>query len=182
VPRPAHGPTSRHRRASTKRHREAVRISRAALDVRQIRADPRVAALLHARLAIGQANAGDPTAAGRSLIAAERAFDRVGEDVPPPWLAVVAEAELSGLAAIAQQAMGQYARAEAATTQALGLMAPTLRRNRAYYTVQLAELQLAQGHRDQAASTAAAIDATAIDSPRIGDRLATVHRAVGGRP
>jgi hypothetical protein len=66
--------------------------------------------------------------------------------------------------------------------QALGLMAPTLRRNRAYYTVQLAELQLAQGHRDQAASTAAAIDATAIDSPRIGDRLATVHRAVGGRP
>jgi tetratricopeptide (TPR) repeat protein len=162
------------------RHREAVRISRSALDVRAIRNDARITALLWARLAIGQAYTGEQSAASRSLVAAERAFDRVGDDTPPPWLAVLDHAELSGLAGIAHQAMGKYAMAEAATAQALDLMSPTLRRNRAYYTVQLAELQLAHGRRDEAAAVAESVDVSVIKSQRVAARLSAVHRALGG--
>jgi tetratricopeptide (TPR) repeat protein len=164
------------------RHKEAVQITGAALDNRAVRRDARVAALLYARLAIGQAHTGDRTGVDRSLIATERAYDRVGADAPPPWLAVVAEAELSGLMGIAHQALGQYARAEQATVQALELMEPSLRRNRAYYGVQLAELQLAQGRRYDASVTAATIDSAAIDSPRIVERLGVLHRTLEGRP
>ena len=89
------------------RHRESVQINRAALDDRRARGNPRIAALLHARLAIGHARVGDPRAVGRSLLAAERAYDQVPAGEPAPaWLGFLSPAELSGLAAIAHQAMG----------------------------------------------------------------------------
>ena len=160
------------------RHREAVQITRAALDNRRARSDPRIAALLHSRLAIGHARTGDPVAAGRSLLAAEQAYDRVSTEPAQPWLAFVSPAELSGLAAIAHQALGQYDRAEAATAQALHLLPASMRRNRAYYAVQRAELQLAQGDRERAAATVAAIDASSLDSRRITGRLAEVQHAL----
>ncbi|MGW1328295.1 hypothetical protein ACWD64_37915, partial [Streptomyces antibioticus] len=87
-------------------------------------------------------------------------------------------AELSGLAAITHQALGHYDRAEAATVQALDLLPEPMRRNRTYYSVQLAELQLAQGEREQAAATVSGIDASSLDSRRITDRLATVRRTL----
>jgi tetratricopeptide (TPR) repeat protein len=162
------------------RHREAVRISRSALDVRSIRNDARLTALLWARLATGQAHTGERIAASRSLVAAERALDGAGDDRPPQWLAVVDQAEISGLAGAAHQAMGKYDMAEATTTQALDLMSPMLRRNRAYYTVQLAELQFAHGRRDEAATVAASVDVSAIKSQRVAARLSAVQRALGG--
>jgi hypothetical protein len=91
-------------------------------------------------------------------------------------------AELSGLAAIAHQALGRYAPAEAATGQALELLPAGMRRNRAYYTVQLAELQLARGELERAAATVAGIDADSLDSRRITGRLADVRRALGHVP
>ncbi|MCZ0984062.1 twin-arginine translocation signal domain-containing protein [Streptomyces diastatochromogenes] len=161
------------------RHREAVQITRAALDNRRARSDPRIASLLHARLAIGQARIGDRSAAARALLGAEKAYDRVDPGQPAAtWLAFLTPAELSGLAAIAHQAMGHYDHAEAATVQALDLLPPTMRRSRTYYSVQLAELQLAQGEHEQAAATVAGIDASSLDSRRITDRLATVHRTL----
>ena len=161
------------------RDREAIQITRTALDSRQARQDPRVAALLHARLAIGQARSGDHPGAGRSLHAAERSYDKVTAEPAPPWLAFLTPAELSGLAAIALGAMGAYDRAEDTTVQALDLLGPGMRRNRTYYTVQLAELQLAQGDHRRAATTAAGIDAETVTSRRISGRLATVRRTVG---
>ncbi|MGW8881630.1 hypothetical protein ACWGPC_54020, partial [Streptomyces mirabilis] len=86
--------------------------------------------------------------------------------------------EISGLAAITHQAMGRLADAETATTQALTLLEPRLRRSRAYYGVQLAELQLAQGNTAGARTTAATIDAAHIGSRAITSRLATVLRAL----
>lgn len=50
-----------------------------------------------------------------------------------------------------------------------------MHRNRAYYGVQLAELLLAQGDTTRARATATAVDTTAVSSPRIAQRLATVH-------
>ncbi|MFI7352124.1 twin-arginine translocation signal domain-containing protein [Streptomyces sp. NPDC049936] len=161
------------------RHREAVQITRAALDNRRARQDPHIAALLHARLAIGQARVTDRTGAARSLLAAEKAYDRIETAAPAPtWLSFLNPAELSGLAAITHQALGNYDRAEAATVQALDLLPEPMRRNRTYYSVQLAELQLAQGEREQAAATVSGIDASSLDSRRITDRLATVRRTL----
>jgi tetratricopeptide (TPR) repeat protein len=161
------------------RHREAVQITRAALDNRRARQDPHISALLHARLAIGQARTTDRTGAARSLLAAEQAYDRVNPTAPAPaWLAFLSPAELSGLAAITHQALGQYDRAEASTAQALELLPPSMRRSHAYYSVQLAELQLGQGKRDQAVATVTTLDASSLDSRRIADRLAAVRRTL----
>ncbi|WP_405721024.1 hypothetical protein [Streptomyces sp. NBC_00046] len=74
--------------------------------------------------------------------------------------------------------MGHLADAETATTQALTLLEPGLRRSHAYYSVQLAELQLAQGNTTDARTTAAAIDTTHVGSRAITGRLATVHRTL----
>ncbi|WP_232838773.1 hypothetical protein [Streptomyces geranii] len=161
------------------RTREALRVNRAALETRQARQDPRIAALLHSRLAIGHARARDPRAAARSILAAQRAHDRFDTAAPPPpWLKFLDAAEISGLAAIAHQAMGQLTDAEIATAQALQLLPKGMRRNRAYYSVQLAELQVAQGNLHLAEETAAAIDTSALSSQRITARLAAVHRAI----
>ncbi|MFJ9591112.1 transcriptional regulator, partial [Streptomyces acidicola] len=161
------------------RTREALRVNRAALETRQARQDPRIAALLHSRLAIGHARAGDHPAAARSILAAQRAHDRFDTAPPaPPWLRFLDGAEISGLAAIAHQAMGQLTDAELATAQALQMLSKKMRRNRAYYGVQLAELQVAQGDLQAAQKTADRIDTGALSSQRIADRLATVHHAI----
>ncbi|WP_369384129.1 hypothetical protein [Streptomyces sp. cg36] len=159
------------------RHREAVRLTRTALDHRQVQKDPHLAALLHSRLAIGQATTADRTGAARSLLAAERAYDRATSP-PPSWLAFLNEAEVSGLAAIAHTALGHYAQAEASTVQALHLLPGPMRRQRALYRVQLAELQLAQHHHEQAAATLAALDTASLDSRRITTRLTAVQHAL----
>ncbi|MFI9191135.1 hypothetical protein ACIG0A_17835 [Streptomyces californicus] len=157
-------------------HREALSINRAALQSRQARHNPRIAALLHSRLAIGHARLGDRRACARSLLAAQSAHDRFDTTAPPPpWLRFLDAAEISGLAAIAHRATGQLPDAEIATAQALNLLGPTLHRNRAYYRVQLAELQLAQGDTARARATATGIDTAAVSSPRIAQRLTAIH-------
>ncbi|MFE2640942.1 hypothetical protein ACFXKS_39470 [Streptomyces scopuliridis] len=161
------------------RHREALQINRAALQSRQARQDPRIAALLPSRLAIGHARAGDRPAAARSLLAAEAAHDKFGTaDPAPPWLRFLDAAEISGLAAIAHQAMGRLPDAELVTAQTLQLLPAAMRRNRVYYGVQLAELQLAQGNTEHARITAATVDTTAVSSRRIADRLTAVQHAL----
>ncbi|MGW7073497.1 hypothetical protein ACWGII_39700 [Streptomyces sp. NPDC054855] len=99
-------------------------------------------------------------------------------DPQPPWLRFLDAAEISGLAAIAHRAMGRLPDAELATAQALQLLTPPMRRNIAYYRVQLAELQIAQGDTDQARATAARVDTSAISSRRIVDRLSAIHRTL----
>ncbi|WP_228924573.1 hypothetical protein [Streptomyces sp. DH7] len=154
------------------RNREALTINRAALESRQARQDPRIAALLHSRLAIGHARLGDHIACARSLLAAEKAHDRFDTTAPPPpWLRFLDAAEIAGLAAIAHRATGRLPDAERATAQALRLLGPSMHRNRAYYGI-----QLAQGDTTSAKATAATVDTTAVSSPRIAQRLATVHR------
>ncbi|MEU5231409.1 hypothetical protein AB0G82_19335 [Streptomyces anulatus] len=94
---------------------------------------------------------------------------------PPPWLRFLDAAEIAGLAAIAHRATGRLPDAERATAQALRLLGPSMHRNRAYYGVQLAQLQLAQGDITSARATATAVDTTAVNSPRIAQRLATIN-------
>ncbi|MEU1791978.1 transcriptional regulator [Streptomyces sparsogenes] len=163
---------------------EASRINRAALTERHLREHPLITALLHARLADYLAQTGDPTGMGRHLAAAERVYDRADPAGAASWLAFLTPAELSGLGAIAHRSAGQYARAEQQASQTLGLLAPCFTRNRAYYTVLLAELQLAQGHAEQAAATARGAHGSTVTSSRISQRLdhvtATAAQHAGG--
>ncbi|MFD8381828.1 transcriptional regulator [Streptomyces sp. NPDC059679] len=165
---------------------EAARINRAALAERHLREQPLITSLLHARLADYLAQTGDRTGMGRQLAAAERVYDRADPAGAASWLAFLTPAELSGLGAIAHQSAGQYARAEQHASQTLGLLAPRFTRNRAYYTVLLAELQLAQGHAEQAATTASGAQDSTITSSRISRRLnhvtATAAQHAGGHP
>ncbi|MFD4829662.1 transcriptional regulator [Streptomyces uncialis] len=154
---------------------EAARINRTALTERHLRSAPMLSALLHARLADCLAQTGDRAGMGRQIAAAERAYDRVNPVGAPSWLAFLTPAELSGLAALAHQSAGQYARAEQQTSQTLDLIESRFTRNRTYYSVLLAELQLAQGHADRAASTAVSIRLSSVESSRISTRL---HRVI----
>ncbi|MDO0933913.1 transcriptional regulator [Streptomyces sp. DG2A-72] len=161
---------------------EAARINRAALSERHLRAQPLVSSLLHARLADCLAQTNDPQGMGRQLAAAERAYDRADVAGAPSWLAFLTPAELSGLGALAHQSAGQYARAEQHALQTLDLLEDGFNRNRAYYAVVLAELQLTQGEYERAAATAATVQTDHISSSRIMARLARVTAAgQGGR-
>ncbi|MEV0639373.1 hypothetical protein AB0I77_31450 [Streptomyces sp. NPDC050619] len=165
---------------------EAARINRAALTERHLRAQPLITALLHARLADCLAQTRDTTGMGRQLAAAERAYDRADTTVgAPSWLSFLTPAELTGLGALAHQSAGRLARAEEQTAQALGLLDARFSRNRAYYTTLLAELQLAQGHREQAAETVSHVPVSTVASSRITARLHRVAQAAQqqeGRP
>jgi hypothetical protein len=156
---------------------EAARINRAALSERHLRSHPLISALLHARLADCLGQTDDPQGMGRHLAAAERTYDRAGAEGAPSWLAFLTPAELSGLGAIAHQSAGQYRRAERQTVQTLDLLEDRFTRNRTYYTVFLAELQLAQGDRERAAQTAARVQIADIASSRITGRLERVIAA-----
>lgn len=98
----------------------------------------------------------------------------------PSWLAFLTPAELSGLGALAYQSAGQFARAEQHALQTLDLLDDGFNRNRTYYAVLLAELQLAQGEYERAAASAATIQAGHVASSRISARLARVTEASQG--
>ncbi|MCD7444189.1 tetratricopeptide repeat protein [Streptomyces lincolnensis] len=164
---------------------EAARINRAALSERHLRARPLISSLLNARLADCLAQTGDLTGMGRHLAAAERTYDRANTTAAPSWLAFLTPAELSGLGAIAHQSAGQYRRAEAHAAQALELLEERFTRNRAYYGVLLAELQLAQGEHERAVATASGIRTVGVISSRITarlERVTAVGRSEGGPP
>ncbi|GGL07694.1 hypothetical protein [Streptomyces flaveus] len=122
---------------------------------------------------------------GRQLAAAGRVYDRADPVGAASRLAFLTPAELSVLGAIAHQSAGQYARAEQQTEQTLDLLDGRFTRNRAYYTVLLAELQLEQGHMERAAATVSRVPASGVVSSRITSRLERVTAAAqhqGGRP
>ncbi|WP_055525697.1 hypothetical protein [Streptomyces graminilatus] len=156
---------------------EAARINKAALSERHLRTQPLISALLHARLADCLAQIDDRSGMGRQLAAAERVYDRADPEGAPSWLAFLTPAELSGLGAIAHRSAGQYTRAESQTAQALSLLDGRFSRNRVYYTVLLAELQLAQGDIERTAATVAAVPASGVASSRIAARLDRVAQA-----
>lgn len=114
-----------------------------------------------------------------------RHFHTVTTPTPAPVPVTDPPAELSGLGAIAHQSAGQYARAEQQTAQTLDLLDRRFTRNRTYYSVLLAELQLTQGDADRAAATASHVQASGVASSRIIARLERVTAAAqhrGGRP
>lgn len=158
---------------SSGRVREAVRLNTQALETG---ADPTLAALLHARLATCHARLADRRTTARHLAAAERAFDHAHQ-LPARWLSFVGPAELTGMAAVAHERLGDLPRAEALTLQALETLPPCYVRNAGYYRLRAAELQYRQGDREAARHTAAPLREAGLD-PRLRVRLVKLDTAL----
>ncbi|MEU9523498.1 hypothetical protein [Streptomyces sp. NPDC048224] len=156
-----------------------MRAPRAALDNRRARQDPHLAAPLHARLAVGQPRTAERTAAARCLLTAGRAYDRIAPSASAlAELAFLTPDELSGLAASSTWHWAATPAPGPPPPMPSALIPTTMRRNRPYGTVLLAELQPARGECEQAEATAAGLDAFLLDSRRIIGRLATVRRTL----
>ncbi|MDK1476150.1 hypothetical protein QNO07_22475 [Streptomyces sp. 549] len=115
------------------------------------------------------------------MAAAERVYDRADPVGAASWLAFLTPAELSGLAALAHQSAGLYGRAEEQAAHTLDLLEGRFTRNRAYYTVLLAELQLAQGDAGRAAATVGDVRASGVVSSRMAARMERVMAAAERR-
>ncbi|WP_107439869.1 hypothetical protein [Streptomyces sp. NRRL F-5065] len=136
-------------------HREAVDSAQAAQATSITRRDPFFASLAHARTAIGHSNRGDRRAAIRSLGYAREALGKGDLTEPrPSWAAFYGPAELTAMTAIVRDRIGDFAEAEAASHQALGVIPEQFRRNRALATMRLALAQLHQRDIDQSCATA----------------------------
>lgn len=139
---------------------EAFAIARAATSSPAMRRDATVAALLHARVALGHAEAGEKGMAGRSFGRASDALSKAEGRNPPLWLMFFTPAELRGLSAIGELHLGRYASAAARTEEALDLIPESHARNRLHYVIRLADAQLRARNVDAACVTGH----TALDS------------------
>ncbi|MEC3997213.1 hypothetical protein VSR01_28405 [Actinacidiphila sp. DG2A-62] len=154
---------------------QAVAIARHALDATRNRRDPRLSALLHARVALGQAVSGERGRAGQSLHRADLALDRA-TTTTAPWLEFVGPAEITGQAALVDYHLGRYRTAADRDENALELLPTGFGRNSFATQVSLARNRLAAGRADEALSAAhRALDlmgTARVRSPRWGKHLA----------
>ncbi|MGW7283164.1 Tat pathway signal protein [Streptomyces sp. NPDC054844] len=119
------------------------------------RQDALFRSLASARLAGILSAVGEDSAAQRTLLHAEKAYERADTaEERPAWMTFFDRAELNGLAALVMDRLGRHDESEARLHRTLSLLHPDLRRNRTYYTIHLALAQLAQGEADQAVATA----------------------------
>jgi tetratricopeptide (TPR) repeat protein len=153
---------------------EAVAIARVALDSTRNRREPRLSALLHARVALGHSLTGERNRAGQSLHRADQCLDRAPDETLP-WLSFCGPAEITGQAALVEYNLGQYSTAVDRDKDALDLLNPGFGRNSFATEVSLARNQLAAGHADEAlAAGHRALDLMPkVKSPRWGRHLAT---------
>lgn len=138
---------------------EAFAIARTAVSSPAMRRDATVAALLHARVALGHAEAGEKGMTERSFGRAAEALSKADGRNPPIWLTFFTPAELMGLSAIGELHLGRYASAAAQTEEALNLIRESHTRNRLHYTIRLADAHLRARSLDAACATGhAALD------------------------
>lgn len=132
---------------------EAFAIARTAVSSPAMRRDPTVAALLHARVALGHAEAGEKGMAARSFGRAAEALAKADGRVPPIWMTFFTPAELKGLSAIGELHLGRYASAAVRTETALNLIPESHTRNRLHYMIRLADAHLRARSVDAACTT-----------------------------
>lgn len=151
---------------------EAVAIARVALDSTRNRREPRLSALLHARVALGHSLTGERGRAGQSLHRAEQVLDRAPA-AAMPWLAFCGPAEIAGQAALCDYNLGRFGDAADRDVDAAGLLPGGFGRNSFAIQVSLARNQFAAGHADAAlAAGERALDLLpGMGSPRWGTHL-----------
>ncbi|MGH3792316.1 MAG: hypothetical protein ACRDQ9_16290, partial [Pseudonocardiaceae bacterium] len=135
---------------------------------------PAVAGSLYGRLAASAAYAGDATT---SQHAQNHAFELLGRSVAenePPWIYWFTEASAQGHAGTSLLVLGRPGEAEPYLRRAVGLLDPSLRRDRALWLCGLATARLGMGSVEHACATAtqAAVIIHRLDSPRAQRTLA----------
>lgn len=153
---------------------EAVAIARVALDTTRNRRDPRLSALLHARVALGHSLSGERGRTAQSLHRADQALDRAPAHTMP-WLSFCGPAEIAGQAALCDYNLGRYIDAAERDVDALDLMPRGFGRNSFATQVSLARNYLAAGRAEEALTAGGrAIDLLpTVKSPRWMRHLAT---------
>lgn len=149
------------------RGNEAISIARAALDVTRHHRDPRLGALLHARLALGYGATGQSARCGTALARAEALLDRAS-DQAPAWLAFCGPGEILGAGAMAYVGLGQPGRAVQLEEEGITLLPDQFQRNVFAKLVHLAACQLLDRRLEEAVATASrALDVLPnVDCPR----------------
>lgn len=160
---------------------EAVAIARVALDATRNRREPRLSALLHARVALGHSLTGERGRAGQSLHRAEQSLDRAPAETMP-WLAFCGPAEIAGQAALCDYNLGRFGDAADRDADAASLVSSNFGRNSFAIQVSLARNQFAAGHADAAlVAGERALDLLpGVKSPRWGRHLSTFMQDVRG--
>lgn len=154
---------------------DALAATRAAAATGACRRDPLYRSLAAARAAGIHAQAGERTAALRSMDKARAAFERADDRPRPSWMGFYDRAELDGLAGLALLRSGAHQQAEACWHRTLARLRPQYRRNRAYYSAQLALAQLRQGDAEQACAGAISALSSHGDGPLPGRTLKLLH-------
>jgi tetratricopeptide (TPR) repeat protein len=162
---------------------EAVSIARAAMDQTRGRRDPQLSALLHTRVAQGHAIQNEAGWCARSLLRAEKEFDREPSE-PQRWLGFFNAGELSATATLCFLDLNDYPRAVGAAREALHIVESTpFRRNQMAARVRLGRALAGAGELDEAVT--AGDDAlwllAEVHSPRIVARLDQLRDDLLGR-
>ncbi|WFE33096.1 helix-turn-helix transcriptional regulator [Micromonospora sp. WMMD975] len=142
---------------------------------------PRLATLLHLRTARTYAALGDAGGFSRAMTKARREFERGASEDDMPFLHFVTAQEVQGIEGLSYLAMGRADRAADAFRAITENIPPALRRNRIYYTVQLADAQCRLGDVNEAARTAMDVlpELDQVSSGRVWRHLAQVRSSLG---
>jgi tetratricopeptide (TPR) repeat protein len=150
---------------------EAVSIARAALDATRGRREPHLTALLHARVALGHAAAGERSLSGRALARAEA--ETTTSPTRTPWLQFVGPGEITAQASLCHSRLGDHQRSLELRRQAVTLRGEGFQRNSFGDQVLLAECLLNAGDLEEAvtAGKEALAFLPAVSTPRWSARL-----------
>ncbi|MCZ7440453.1 helix-turn-helix transcriptional regulator [Micromonospora sp. WMMC241] len=148
---------------------ESLHSAQAALRASAGWGTPRLATLVHLRTAHAFAALRDVSGFSRAMTKARREFERGTSEDDMPFLHFVTAQEVQGIEGLSYLAMGRAERAADAFRATTESTPPALRRNRIYYTVQLADAQCRLGDVNEAARTAMAVlpDLSQVSSGRV---------------
>lgn len=160
------------------RSSEAMNLAESAMEIART-ADPRLRSLLAMRAGIAAAYLGDQAAFRRARAESWRLLEQSRENDRPAWFHFFDDRELMGLEALSLMQLGRYREAANILDDVVGRQLTYLR-NRAYYTVVLAEALIGAKEPEGAALTLqeARPAFTEVTSTRIFDRLKKVRVAL----
>ncbi|MBT2387501.1 hypothetical protein [Streptomyces sp. ISL-11] len=161
--------------------RDAVDLARMGQRAGRRHVPPRLVSLFALREACGWSRLGDAKACRAALSRAYEAFDKGPSDDDPPWIDFYSPAELDGLAATCHADLGDTGVAQKLTEKTLATMDHRYGRNRAWYSVVLAEVHVRKGDIHDACEVARnTLPLIAeVSSTRTVARLAAFRKSVG---
>ncbi len=131
--------------ARTGMPRDAVELARMGQRVSARHVPPRMMSLLNLREACGWSRLGDSKETRNALTRAYKSFDHGPSDEDPRWIDFYSLAELDGIAAMCHADLGEMDVAAKLSEKSLATMDQRYGRNRAWYSVVLAETHMQRG-------------------------------------